>query len=126
MLRPHMLAVPLLMALFALAPGSAFAHHTFTAKYDPSKTVKVSGTIASVSYGNPHIDFTVEAGGKSWSVETESISVAKGLGLTEAVLKAGAKVTVTGWPARDGSAEMGLSSISVVGGPTITTRRTAR
>ncbi len=94
--------------------------------YDGSKTVNVSGTIASVNYSNPHIFFSIDGGSRDWTVETEGVSVAIARGLTPTVLKEGAKVTATGWPARDGTAKMGLKSISITGGPTVTTRSTAR
>lgn len=122
MLRNRFLFILLLATLFAAAPHAAFAHHTFTVKYDASKTVRVSGVIGPVSYSNPHTTFTV--GG--WSVETESPAALSAKGLTKNVLKEGAKVTVSGWPARDGSAQMGASSISIAGGPSATTRGSAR
>ena len=106
----------------AVLTGKVSAHHTFVSKYDSSKLTTVSGTVGSVSYTNPHIFFDV--GG--WAVETESISVASGKGLTKERLKEGAKVTVSGWKARDGSAAMGLHSISFSGGPSITMRGSAR
>jgi hypothetical protein len=107
-------------------PRPADAHHTFVTKYDPTKLVTISGAVSSVSYVNPHIHFEVDAAGASWTVETESISVASARGLSQAILKQGAKVTVTGWRARDGSAAMGLHSIAFQGGGTIVLRRTAR
>lgn len=116
----------LILAVAAVAVSPAAAHHTFVVKYDASKIVTVSGTIVSVGYENPHIHFEVQGAGATWSVETESIPVARASGLTPAVLKEGAKVTVTGWPARDGSRKMGLRSISIAGGPSATLRRSAR
>ncbi len=110
-----------LLPLAALtAPVSA--HHTFVSKYDSTKLVTVSGTVGSVSYSNPHIFFDVSG----WTVETEGIPVASGKGLTKERLKVGAKVTVRGWKARDGSGAMGLHSISFSGGPSITMRGSAR
>ncbi|HKZ97534.1 MAG TPA: DUF6152 family protein [Hyphomicrobiaceae bacterium] len=112
------------LALLApLAPGHA--HHTFVTKFDGSKTIRLAGVVTSVSYSNPHIHFQVQVGGTTWTVETESISAARGHGLTQNVLKAGAKVTIAGWPARDGSPALGLHSISISGGPSMTMRRTA-
>jgi hypothetical protein len=111
----------LALALVALAPAAG-AHHTFVSKYDNAKLITVSGAVGSVSYSNPHIFFSV--GG--WRVETESLSVATAKGLTKERLKEGVKVTVTGWRARDGSAEMGLHTIAFAGGPSITMRGTAR
>ena len=122
MLRTLLLPLFLLASLWCLAPQVASAHHTFVVKYDGSKTVRVSGVITSVDYGNPHITFTI--GG--WTVETESPAAASAKGLTKDVLKEGAKATVSGWPARDGSHEMGASTISITGGPSVTTRGTAR
>jgi hypothetical protein len=105
----------------ALAASAALAHHTFVNKYDSSKPVSASGTVTSVSWGNPHIYFTV--GG--WTVETEGISVLTSRGITREKLD-GAKVTVRGWKARDGSSTMGMRSISIHGGPSATTRGSTR
>lgn len=118
--------VPRTLALIALMTLPALAHHTYVTKYDASRTVRISGVVTSVSFVNPHIFFSVQAGNTIWLVETESLSVASAKGLTQELLKDGAKVTVTGWPARDGSAQMGLNVISIDGGPTITMRGTAR
>lgn len=118
----------LLAVLVTVSSGAAptFGHHSYVSKYDSAKLTKLSGTVSSVSYTNPHIFFTLDAGGTSWTVETESISVARAAGLTEAVLKDGAKVAITGWPAREKSTEIGLSTLTPEGKPTITMRRTAR
>ena len=91
-----------------------------------TKKTKLSGTITSVRYQNPHIFFTLDAGGASWTVETEGISVAQANGLTAAKLVEGAQVTITGWPSREKSAEIGLASIAFSKGGTITMRKTAR
>ena len=118
------LALSLLVASGVGQPS--VAHHSYVSKYDSTRQTKLSGTITSVSYQNPHIFFTLEAGGTSWTVETESISVAQANGLTQAKLVEGAKVSITGWPARDKAAEIGLATITFQGGATITMRRTAR
>ena len=123
-IRGAVLASLLLSSSIGHSP--ALAHHTFVTKYDGSKVVTVSGVVSSVSFSNPHIRFQVQGNGGSWTVETESVCAAKGRGLTQSVLKEGAKVTVTGWRARDGSAQLGLKSISITGGPSVTMRSTAR
>ena len=115
-----------LCAALALSALPALAHHTFVQKYDNAKVVKFSGTVASVSYQNPHIFFDVETGKGTWTVETEGIAAAKGRGLTANLLKTGAKVTVSGWPARDGTGALGLKTVTFAGGPSITMRSTAR
>lgn len=100
----------------------AAAHHTFVTKYDASKIVGVSGAIDEVSYSNPHVFFSVSG----WRIETEGPAAVAGKGLTRERLKEGAKVTVRGWKARDGSAAMGLHSITFAGGPSLTIRGSAR
>jgi hypothetical protein len=123
-LRGAALAALLFSSFTCLAPARAL--HTFVTKYDGSKVVTISGVVSSVSFSNPHIHFEVQGSNGSWTVESESVSAARSRGLTQAVLKQGAKVSVTGWRARDGSAQMGLKSISISGGPSVTLRGTAR
>lgn len=107
-------------------PAAVRAHHTYVTKYNSAEMRRLSGTVTSVSFGNPHIHFVLETAKGTWSIETESIPVAKAKGLTGNLLKVGAKVAVTGWPARSGAAELGLSSITFSGGPTVKMRGTAR
>ena len=110
---------------------TVLAHHTFVTKYDAKKLVTVSGTITSVSYSNPHIFFDLTGTSKSggtvtWRIETEGILAARAKGLTDAVLKEGARARVTGWLARDGGGEIGLKTITIAGKRTISMRKTAR
>jgi hypothetical protein len=115
-----------LAALIALALSTpVFAHHSYVSKYDGKKLIKLSGVISGVSYKNPHIFFTLSTASGSWTIETESISVARGAGLTEAVLKDGAQASVSGWPAKSGGGQLGLKSITI-GGRTMSLRGTAR
>jgi hypothetical protein len=115
-----------MLALAAALPLAASAHHTYVAKYDAQKLIKLAGTITAVRYANPHIFFDLDVAGTTWTIETESIPVAQKNGLTETLLVAGAKVTVSGWPSREKGAELGLNTISFAGGKTIVMRKTAR
>src|SRR5215831_17080256 len=38
-----------------LAPIAAFAHHAYTAEFDTTKPVKLSGVLTRVDWSNPHI-----------------------------------------------------------------------
>lgn len=116
----------LTLALAFGLPVAALAHHTYVTKYDSAKKMKLSGTVSGVRFTNPHIFFTLDTAKGSWTVETESIPVVQKKGLTAKLLKDGAKVTVSGWPARNGSAALGLSTISFAGGPSLSIRGTAR
>ena len=57
-----------------LFTASAIAHHSFSAEFDVSKPVKVSGKVTSVRWSNPHawIYIDVETDGKvvNWAFET--------------------------------------------------------
>lgn len=127
MFRLRVIGAALLVVMAGSAPGMiVLAHHTYVTKYDSAKLTKLSGTVDAVSFGNPHIFFDLETSNGTWRIETESLTVAKAKGLTATHLKAGAKATVTGWPARSGAAELGLSTIAFSGGPTVRMRGTAR
>lgn len=113
-------------AVLILAGASAAqAHHSFVTRYDAAKSVNLAGTVGAVHLQNPHSTFELNAAGKSWTVETEGVTAAKSRGLDASILTTGSAVTVTGWPARDGSAALGLHTITI-GGKTLTLRRSAR
>ena len=119
-----------LLAFFSIAgllllTVAVNAHHSYVGKYDPKKSITISGTVSSVSYTNPHIFFSVTTSGGTWRVETESIQKARARGLTENLLATGKKARVTGWRARSGEAAIGMRTITI-GGKSITMRNTAR
>ncbi len=106
--------------------GMTAAHHSYSASYDLSQPVQIQGVIQELRYANPHVEFVVAVPGADgsivpWLVSTAGVSRAQGLGLTPEFLAAGQPVTVVGWPAWDGSLEVGASTITV-GDQTIVTR----
>lgn len=131
MLKSLLRRLTLALGLLITLGIAAQAHHSYVTKYDPAKKIRLSGTITSVSYFNPHIFFTVSvpnnAGAESeWRIETESVQLTRARGLTEAKLSAGRKVMLTGWRARSGGAELGLSTIKFATGGWINIRSRPR
>lgn len=119
------------IVLSAEVSGSVFAHHTYVKKYNAKKVITLKGIISSVSYSNPHIFFSLDVrtkggGTGTWRVEAESIPKAQAKGLTKSRLREGAAVTITGWPARAKTGEIGLRTIKFKGGPFIKMRNSAR
>lgn len=116
----------LLVSVLMLVGGvmAARAHHSFV-RYNGSKIVRVTGTITSVRYQNPHVIFTLETDKGSYQVEAEGVPVLKAKGLGADVLKPGAKATVAGWLGKNNAFEMGMSSITV-GGRTVSVRGSTR
>ena len=95
-------------ASIALAvPGTAFAHHSFAAFFDPSKTVTIKGKVTSFRFTNPHGTIVLDvpgADGKAheWRVETNAPVVLVRRGWSRDTLKPGQVVTIERWPSRDG------------------------
>ena len=92
-------------ALIALA-GPAMAHHSY-AMFDPSKELKLSGTIKSFYWTNPHsaieIDVPNTTGGSdTWGVECNSPNNLARMGWKSTSLKPGDKVTISIHPLRSG------------------------
>jgi len=91
--------------LLATAPASA--HHAFTAVFDASKPVKLTGAVTKVDWRNPHawfyIDVTDETGKvTNWALEMGGSTVLFRNGWRPSTLKPGDVVTVEGNAARDG------------------------
>ena len=91
-----------------LASQMLRAHHSEAAEYDPTKPVKVTGTLTKVEWQNPHVWFYVdvkEPDGKvtNWGFSTAPPGALMRRGLTKEALKIGAVVIVEGVRARDGS-----------------------
>jgi len=99
-----------ILAAGALLASSValFAHHAFSAEYDATKPVKVTGTVKKVEWSNPHIWFYVDVKDESGKVTTWGFSggppgMLMRRGITREVLKVGDVVKVEGFRAKDGS-----------------------
>jgi hypothetical protein len=97
-----------LAALCIVGVPDAVAHHSFSAVFDDSMPVSVTGRITRVEWMNPHIWFYVQAPGENgemteWGFSGAPPGVLMRRGISKGVLEIGAEVVVEGFRARDGS-----------------------
>ncbi len=94
-----------LLAAAALAPVAAYAHHSFAATYDESKSVTIQGKMVNFSFRNPHSFVTVEVttGTETvrWSVEWAGTTQLNNTGVQNDTLKYGDAVEIAGNPGRE-------------------------
>jgi hypothetical protein len=100
----NLLAV-LILLVFA---ASVLAHHSEVVEFDRNDPVKVTGTIKSVEWQNPHVWFYVDVADEDGNITTWGFSGAPPgalmrRGITKEALVIGAVVNVEGSRARDGS-----------------------
>jgi hypothetical protein len=95
-------------AALLLAAGSslAFAHHSWSADYDVGRSTHISGTVTRYSLRNPHsavfLSVTAADGRQEHStVEWGSPQRLRERGITDATLRVGDELLVTGHPHRD-------------------------
>jgi hypothetical protein len=89
-----------------LIAGTMYAHHSFTATYDTSKTVTIEGKVTQFLLRNPHSFLHIAVTGKdgkeeAWNIEWAAAGQLGGAGVTRDALKVGDPVVITGNPARD-------------------------
>jgi len=89
-----------------LIAGTLYAHHSFTATYDTSKTVTIEGKVTQFLLRNPHSFIHIAVIGKdgkeeAWNIEWAAAGQLGGAGVTRDALKVGDPVVITGNPARD-------------------------
>jgi uncharacterized protein DUF6152 len=84
---------------------TVYAHHSVSALYDASKTIKIEGTIISFSFRSPHSLLIVEvpdSQGKvqRWDVAWNAARELAQQNITRESIKAGDKVVIAGNPGR--------------------------
>jgi hypothetical protein len=93
-----------------LAAGSLRAHHSFSAIFDTSKKLMLTGTLTQVDWQNPHIVLLMEAKKEDgtiemWKFESNPPAWFKRLGVNrnDFAKAIGKTVTVEGVRSKDGS-----------------------
>lgn len=113
LLRASTLAATVLTA--ALASSNAGAHHSFSAEFDIGRPVEITGTVTKIEWTNPHawIHLETEADGKreQWAVEMLGINALVRSGVSPTTVKAGDKLTIAGYGARNGTNTANASSV---------------
>lgn len=98
----------LLLAFASLSAVPLLAHHSFSAEYDDSKPVKVTGVVTKVEWQNPHIWFYVDSKDETgkithWAFSGGAPGQLMRRGIYKDVIQPGMTVHVDGFRAKDGS-----------------------
>jgi hypothetical protein len=91
-----------------LCTASVYAHHAYTAEFDTSKPIKLTGPVSKLEWTNPHIWIYLDvkdADGKvtTWGFSASPPGMLTRRGITKETLKIGEVVTISGHRAKDGS-----------------------
>ena len=99
-----------------VASAAALAHHAFSAEFDVSRPLSLTGKIVEIEWTNPHAWMHMEAKdaeGKPqrWAIELVGINGLVRFGFTRKSVKIGDVLTVDGFGARNGSNTANASTI---------------
>src|SRR6187399_1777890 len=98
-------------ALLLLASTTGVAHHAISAKFDDKKPTTLSGVVTLVDWRNPHVHVFLNVKGAkgelvNWAIELESPIDLHDSGWNKDSVNPGDAITVTGFPARNGSRQV--------------------
>jgi len=111
----------LVATLIAATPAAA--HHSFSAEYDATAMVTLTGVVSRVEWSNPHVHIYVDVKDESgkvttWNMEGQPPSMLMRKGFTRNIVSIGDTITTTGFLARDNSARVSRCEITTADGKT--------
>jgi hypothetical protein len=114
------------LAFFALLSleSPVWAHHAFTAAFDNSKSMTITGVLSRVEWQNPHVWFYVDVKGgdggvTNWGFETASPNHLRNQDpqlRQDFLSNIGKTMTVTGFPAKGSEHKASASSVKFASG----------
>lgn len=127
--RGAALAIVATLGIVCGAPVAS-AHHSFAVHFVADRMITVDGVVTEFRFSNPHglLMFSVEQPDGTeevWKAETNSPNVLRRRGWTKDSLAVGDRVTVEGFPARDGSSYMRVSRVVLDDGTELIGQRAA-
>lgn len=92
----------------ALMSGAAWAHHAAAADFDVKSLILLQGTVRKIEWINPHAWLHLEVVGADgrkviWRIEGASMNAYQGRQFPKESVKNGVKISITVYPAKDGS-----------------------
>jgi Family of unknown function (DUF6152) len=108
--------------IFLLVGTSVFAHHALQTQFDIGRTVTLNGVVTRMDWSNPHVRLYLEVKQKSkrstWELYLGSPNQQILNGWKIDTYRRGDHVTVTAYPARDGSNVGFARDVATVSGRT--------
>ncbi len=97
------------------------AHHSFAAEFDGTKQITLNGVVTKVDWVNPHAYIYVDVKGDdgtvvNWAIETGAPNALYRQGWRKDDLKAGDRVTLEAFLAKDGSHTAAARSVKLPDG----------
>ncbi|HXP88725.1 MAG TPA: DUF6152 family protein [Bryobacteraceae bacterium] len=114
--------LPAAVALLVSLP--LLAHHSFAAEYDQKQPLTIKGVVTKLDWMNPHVYFYVDStdsDGKvtHWACEAGNPNALARRGWKKDSLKAGDRVTIQAFRAKDASNTVNARSIVLTDGKKI-------
>jgi len=92
--------------------------------YNANRLVTLTGCVTKYSFRSPYIMVRLDAGTTRWLVEGPTPRQARRQGINEVIVFPGDLVTISGWPARDGSHKLMGHELTLANRATFTLFRT--
>ena len=111
-----MIARPFAFALAGIIVmgGGALAHHGW-GSYDAGQKLTINSAVEHVAWQNPHVHVHVTHQGATWDAVLAPPFRMDARGLTPALIKAGTRVQVEGYPSTQSPRELRAERITVAG-----------
>ena len=105
--------------LAAAAALPTYAHHSFAAEFDSSKTVTLTGSVTKLEWMNPHIWVYLDVKDEHWQCEGGAPNTLTRNGWSRDSLKHGDQITIDGFLAKDGSKTCNMRVVKLADGRTV-------